>query len=60
MTYAFEVVSNAMIYIPSFMKIGAGDENLLGGGDTRTSVHTHAHTHTHIKEISEDYFYFFK
>jgi hypothetical protein len=31
MSYAVEVVSNVVIYVPSFMKIGEGDENLLRG-----------------------------
>jgi hypothetical protein len=32
MKYAFEMGSGAMIYIPSFRKIGSGFQKLIGGG----------------------------
>jgi hypothetical protein len=31
MKYAAEMDSDAMIYIPSFMKIGSGIQKLMGG-----------------------------
>jgi hypothetical protein len=31
MKYAFEMGSGAMIYIPSFIKIGSAIEKLIGG-----------------------------
>jgi hypothetical protein len=36
--------SGAVIYVPSFIKIGSGVQTLMGGGgytDTRTNKHTH-------------------
>jgi hypothetical protein len=37
MKYAVEISSDAMIYIPSFMKIGSGIQELIGGyTDTQT------------------------
>jgi hypothetical protein len=35
MKYAVEMGSGAMIYIPSFIKIGSGIQNLIGG-DSQT------------------------
>jgi hypothetical protein len=35
MTYAVEIGPGAMIYIPSFIKIGSGIQRLLGGGGIR-------------------------
>jgi hypothetical protein len=35
MKYAVEMGSGAMIYVPSFMKIGAGVQKLMEGGDKR-------------------------
>jgi hypothetical protein len=32
MKYAVEMGSGAMIYIPSFIKIGSGIQKLIGGG----------------------------
>jgi hypothetical protein len=32
MRYAVEVGPGAMIYIPSFIKIGSGIQNFIGGG----------------------------
>jgi hypothetical protein len=38
MKYAFEMGSGAMIYIPSFIKIGSGIQKLIGGyTDTQTA-----------------------
>jgi hypothetical protein len=37
MKYAVEMGSVAMIYIPSFIKIGSGIQKLLGG---YTDIHT--------------------
>jgi hypothetical protein len=33
MKYAVEMASGAMIYIPSFIKIGSGIQNLIRGGE---------------------------
>jgi hypothetical protein len=32
MKYAVEMVSDSMIYVPSFVKIGSGIQNLMGRG----------------------------
>jgi hypothetical protein len=40
MNYAVEICSGAMIYIPSFIKIGSGIQRLMGSGiftDTQTT-----------------------
>jgi hypothetical protein len=38
MKYAVDMDSNAMIYIPSFIKIGSGIQKLIGGyKDTQTA-----------------------
>jgi hypothetical protein len=42
MKYAVEMGSGAVIYIPSFIKIGSGFQKLIRGG----------HRHTERKEIS--------
>jgi hypothetical protein len=34
--------SGAVIYVPSFIKIGSGIQKLIAG-----DTHTHTHTHTH-------------
>jgi hypothetical protein len=39
MKYAVEVGSGAMIYIPSFIKIGSGIQKLMG-----SEVHRHTQT----------------
>jgi hypothetical protein len=39
MKYAFEMGSGAMIYIPSFIKIGSGIQKLMGRGYTDTQGH---------------------
>jgi hypothetical protein len=39
MKYAVEMGLGAMIYIPSFIKIGSGFRNLLSG-DTHRDTHT--------------------
>jgi hypothetical protein len=36
MKYAVEMGSDAMIYIPSFIRIGSGIQKLIGGGFTNT------------------------
>jgi hypothetical protein len=38
MMYAVEMGSGAMIYIPSFIKIGSAIRKLMGEGDTRTQT----------------------
>jgi hypothetical protein len=48
MKYAVEMGSGAVIYIPSFIKIGSGIEKLIGGGCIRT----------HRKKIAYACFYF--
>jgi hypothetical protein len=56
--YAVEMGSGAMIYIPSFIKIGSDIHKLVGGSGgcihaflslslSHARVHTHTHTHTH-------------
>jgi hypothetical protein len=46
MKYAVEMGSGAMIYIPSFIKIGSGIEKMVGGGfiDTQTAWGSHMRT----------------
>jgi hypothetical protein len=34
--YASEMGSGAVIYVPSFIKIGSGIQKLMGGADTDT------------------------
>jgi hypothetical protein len=41
--------SGAVIYVPSFMKIGSGVQKLIGGYAVR---HTDKHTHTDNNMIS--------
>jgi hypothetical protein len=36
MKYAVELGSGAMMYIPSFIKIGSGIRKLMGKGDSQT------------------------
>jgi hypothetical protein len=36
MKYDMEIGSGAMIYMPSFIKIGSGIQKLMGLGDTQT------------------------
>jgi hypothetical protein len=38
MKYAVEMGSDAMIYIPSSIKIGSGIQKLIGGGFTESMV----------------------
>jgi hypothetical protein len=40
MKYVVEMGSSAMIYIPSFMKIGSGIQELIGGVQRHTETHT--------------------
>jgi hypothetical protein len=48
--YAIETRSDAIIYIPSFIKIGSGIQKLLGEIHIQSDRHTHTHTHTHTEE----------
>jgi hypothetical protein len=48
MNYSVEMGSRAIIYIPSFIKIGSDIEKLIGGD-----------THTDREVISKGYFPFF-
>jgi hypothetical protein len=41
MKYAFLMDSGAVMYIPSFIKIGPGIHNLMGGGG---GIHIHTYT----------------
>jgi hypothetical protein len=41
---AVEMGSGAMIYVPSFIKIGSGIQKLIGGG------YTYRHADTHMQE----------
>jgi hypothetical protein len=50
MRYALEMDSGAMIYVPSFIKIGSGIQKLI----------RRIHRHTDSTVISYAYFYFFK
>jgi hypothetical protein len=47
--------SGAMIYVPSFIKIGPGIQKLTGRGYTDTHKHTHGQQHDLISLL-----YFFK
>jgi hypothetical protein len=38
MRYAVEIGSDAVIYIPSFIKIGSGIQKLIGGTQTHNSM----------------------
>jgi hypothetical protein len=38
MKYAVEMGSGVIVYIPSFIKIGAGIQKLMGGGFTNSMV----------------------
>jgi hypothetical protein len=44
MKYAAEMVSDAMMYRPSFIKIGSGIPKLIGG-NTQTAWRSHKHTY---------------
>jgi hypothetical protein len=47
MKYAIEMGSGAMIYIPSFVKIGSGIQMLIGGGgDLQTQTAWRSHNPT--------------
>jgi hypothetical protein len=50
MKYAVEMGSGAVIYIPSFIKIGSGVRKLIGG----------IHRHTDSMVIAQAYFNFLK
>jgi hypothetical protein len=49
--------SGAVIYVPSFIKIGSGVRKFIGGiyGHTQTHTHTHVHQRDLISLL-----YFFK
>jgi hypothetical protein len=49
MKYAVEMGSGAMIYIPSFIKIGSGIHRLMGGGG---NSQTHRQHGDHINQLS--------
>jgi hypothetical protein len=52
--------SGAMIYVPSFIKIGSGIGNLMGeGGYTDTDARTHTHTYRQQHDLIS-LLYFFK
>jgi hypothetical protein len=40
--------SGAVIYVPSFIKIGSGVLKLIGGIHRQTNTHTHTHTHSNV------------
>jgi phosphatidylinositol kinase/protein kinase (PI-3 family) len=46
--------SGAMIYVPSFIKIGSAIEKLIG------RIHIETHRYTNSKLILSGYFYFYK
>jgi hypothetical protein len=48
--------SDAVIYVPIFIKIGSGVPKLIGGD---TQAHTHTHTHRPQYDLIS-LFYFFK
>jgi hypothetical protein len=50
MKYAVEMGSGAMIYIPSFMKIGSGNQKLIGG---RGVVQTHRQLGNRVSLLEE-------
>jgi hypothetical protein len=41
MKYSVEMGSGAMIYIPSFIKIGSGIQKLIGGSHRHTAWRSH-------------------
>jgi hypothetical protein len=46
--YAIEIDSDAMIYIPNFIKIGS-DIKKIWRSDNH--AHTHTHTHTYTQQV---------
>jgi hypothetical protein len=50
MNYAIEMGSGAMIYTPSFTKIGSTIRKLIGGGDTQTVWRLYTSTRRHTPE----------
>jgi hypothetical protein len=46
--------SGAMIYVPSFIKIGSGIPKLIGGEDTQT------HPHKQQRDLISLLYFFFK
>jgi hypothetical protein len=55
MKYAVEMGSGAMIYIPSFIKIGSDIQQLMVGGGGGPP-----HRYTDSMEIAQAYFHFSK
>jgi hypothetical protein len=55
--YAVEMGSGAMIYIPSFIKIGSGIQELIGGGK---GVHIYVDTQATWKSHTTTFFFFNK
>jgi hypothetical protein len=53
MKYAVEMGAGAVIYVPSFIKIGSGVKKLVGGGGI------HRHTHGQQRDLIS-LLYFFK
>jgi hypothetical protein len=55
---------DAVIYVPSFIKIGSGVQKLMGGGeytDTHTQANKQTNTHTHGQQRDlTSLLYFFK
>jgi hypothetical protein len=56
MKYVFETGVSAMIYIPSFVKIGSGIQTLMEEGIYRHKAQAHTQIHTTIN--LQDYCYF--
>jgi hypothetical protein len=53
MKYAVETGSDAVIYIPSFMKIGSGIQNLMEGTHRQTAWRSHKPTSIYFFKIRE-------
>jgi hypothetical protein len=51
--------SGAVIYVPSFIKIGSGVQKLIGR-DTQTYIHTHTHINTRTAMWSHKHTLFFQ
>jgi hypothetical protein len=54
MKYAVEMGSGAMIYVPSYIKIGSGIQK-LNGADTHTDSKVISHKHTSVFSKSGKY-----
>jgi hypothetical protein len=44
------MVSGAVLYVPSYIKIGSSVQKLIGGGGF-TQAHTHTHTHAQQRDL---------